>query len=445
MSMEPHEVTRREFLAQGGKLALGLGLAGSLSTLASGVARAGPGPRYTGALTLLLGSHMDPVKTLVTQYRQKYGFPPVVDLVTTPDLKSKLVAAFLARTSPWDATFITAQLAAGMAFNKWLKDAGWFMDEIRKSGQGRLLERGMGAATFRGTVVAVPWAMGSQLLHWNKRLMRRVGLDPEAPARWHATRNSWDTFVQYAKKMTGTIDGQRVYGYADAWAGNHVLWTWGGLLHMHGGRFLGEEFQPTMNSPAGVEATAKLFDLLHTHKVVDPAVTTYTWVFDAAPAYFNGTRGMFITWPFIAGVANNPKASRIAGHSGFAPNPAVDTSGSVDGSEFFGVPVFAKNEDEAWRFLRLIMSREGQRVIALGGWAGAYGDVMTEPDILAKFPFYSAIRRAYDFPVDGGWSPDRSIWEEILAIEIHEVLAKKKKPKEALDDAVKKINRSRRR
>ncbi|MDR7460016.1 MAG: extracellular solute-binding protein [Armatimonadota bacterium] len=438
-------MTRRELLDRTSRLALGAGLASPLMTLLARAAAAAPSTRLTGALTVLLGSHMDPVKTLVAKYQEKYGVPPRVDLVTTPDLKNKLVAAFLARTSPWDAVFATAQIASSLASNKWVHDATWFIDELRKGREGRLLERGLSAAYYRGRIFAVPWVNGSQLLHWNKKLFRKAGLDPNAPLTWHRQKNTWDIFVEYAKKMTGRIDGQQVYGVTDAWAGNHVLWTWGGLLHMHGGRFLDEEFQPTWNSPAGVAATEKLVDLLHTHKVIDPAVTTYTWVFDASPAYFNGTRGMFITWPFIAGVANNPKASKIAGDSGFAPNPAVDTSGSVDGSEFFSVPVFAKNEAEAWRFLRLVTSREGQRIIALGGWAGIYRDVMTEPDILKRFPFYEALAVSYNYEVEGGWSPDRPVWQEILSNEIHEVIARKKKPREALNDAARRVIQSRKR
>ncbi|MXX64921.1 MAG: extracellular solute-binding protein, partial [Acidimicrobiia bacterium] len=167
----------------------------------------------------------------------------------------------------------------------------------------------------------------------------------------------------------------------------------------------------------------------------DPAVTTYTWVFDATPGFFEGTRGMFISWPFVAGVAALPDASQIAGHSAFAPNPAVVTSGSVDGSEFFGVPVYAENKDEAWRLLELIASREGQRTIAMGGWGSMYSGIMQEPEVVEAFPFYPALAQAYEYPVDGGWSEDRPRWTQILSDEIHEVLAGNKTPKAALDDA----------
>ena len=83
------------------------------------------------------------------------------------------------------------------------------------------------------------------------------------------------------------------------------------------------------------------------------------------------------------------------------------------------------------------------RVIAEGGWAGIYSDVMQEPDILELFPFYSAVATSYEYPVDGGWSPDRTTWIQILQTEVHETLAQKKTAQAALDDAVQKINESR--
>lgn len=436
--------TRRQLLSRGGTFgALGaLGLTPILNACRT-KQEADPDPEsldseLTGSMKLLLGSHMDPVTQLVKEYKDRYDVAPDVAKVTTPDLASKLRTTFLARRSPWDATLVTAELGAELVDKEWIADLTDFVKEHVRSG-GDLMKRGMASVEFDGRAFAVPWTMGCPILHWNKQMMEDVGLDPDAPATWHEEQDSWDTFVEYATELTGKRDGVQYYGYTDAWAEDHVLWTWGGLLQMHGGRFLDEDLQPVFNDQAGVEATQKLYDLLHTHEVVDPAVTTYTWVFDASPGFLKGTRGMFITWPFVAGLAADPDESKIVDANGFAPNPAVDTSASVDGSEFIAIPAFAKNTGEALRFLELISSRKGQQVIAEGGWASIYADVLEDEKILEKFPFYEAIRKSYEYPVDGGWSPDRPLWTEILATEIHEVLGERKKPKEALDDAVKQI------
>ncbi len=445
--------SRRSLLTGSAKLGFGVGVA---STFAAFLAACGQAPAaapaapaaptalpLTGKLRLLLGSHMEPVLKINELHASRYGLTPEVESITTPDLANKVTTALLARTAPADSFFLTAGMVPSIAENNWLRPMDTFMNEkVRNGGQGTLLENGMIAAQYQSTTWAVPWAMGAPILHWNKQLMEEFGLDPEAPAKWHSTANSWDTFVEYAVKMTGKLNGAPVYGYTDAWAGSGVLFTWGSLLQMHGGRWLDDDGQPVMNSVAGIEATQKIYDLLHTHKCVDPAVTTYTWVFDASPGYLEGQRGMFITWPFIAGIANGAD-SKLAGKSGYAPNPSVDTSASVDGSEFFAVPTIAENEAEAMRWLETIVSKDAQKLVAQGGWAGIYGDVMNDPEILATFPFYTAIADSYKYPVDGGYSPDRPVWTEILANQIHEVLADKKDAKTALDDAVKEIVASR--
>jgi multiple sugar transport system substrate-binding protein len=432
--------SRREILKRGATFAAGMGAASAMAALSTVRTATGQeaGP------SLLIGSHMDPIKQLVTMYAEERGISASVEEITTPDLQNKLTSALLARRAPWDTVFLTADLIASVASNDWLKPVDGFIEEqVRNGDQGKLLERGMGAALYEGQTYGVPWTMGAPMLHWNKQLLSEFDLDPEAPATWYETPDSWQTLVEYAKELTGTHNGEQIYGFTDAWAGDHVLYLFGSLLQANGGRWLDDDLQPVMNSEAGVAALQFISDLLHVHKCIDPAAITYTWVFDASPAYFDGKRGFFLSWPFIAGVANDPESSKIAGQSGFAPNPAMETTATVDGSEFFGLPAFTDNDEAAYDFLEFVVSREGMRVIAEGGWAGIYSDVMQEPDILEQFPFYSAIATSYEYPVDGGWSPDRTTWIQLLQTEVHETLAQKKTAQAALDDAVQKIMESR--
>lgn len=86
----------------------------------------------------------------------------------------------------------------------------------------------------------------------------------------------------------------------------------------------------------------------------------------------------------LTALANTPEESKIAGKNGFAPNPAIQTSASVDGSEFFAVPTFAENDDEAWRFIELVSSREGQRIAAEGGWAPMYAELLEDEELLEQ-------------------------------------------------------------
>lgn len=436
-NIAPPEVSRRKFLSWGAAAGTLIGtgaMASFLSSCSSGTNVAPPGTNFTGQLGLLLGSHMEAVKGLAQEYNAKYGVNPKLEEITTPDLRSKITTSFLAQSSPWDAVFATSVIAQEMANNGWALPTDGFLNQTPRTNE-TFLENALAPVKYQGNHYGTPWTVGAPLLHWNKAMFEEVGLDPEAPNNWHSTKNSWDTFLEYAKELTGTRNGVEYYGFTDAWASDHKLYTFGSLLQMHGGKFLDDEGQPVFDGDAGEEAVIKMFDLLNTYKVVDPAVETYTWVFDASPGYFSGTRGMFFTWPFIAGVAQDPETSKVVGVSGVAPQPAVDTSASVDGSEYFFIPSLASNPDEGWRFLELMSSKEAQTAIAETGWASIYGDVNTDPAMLEKFPYYQAIADSYKYPVDGGFSSDRDVWGKILANEISEALASKKSASDALADA----------
>lgn len=403
-----------------------------------------PAPKNTGKLSLLLGSHMNYLHALAADYEMKFGVKPQVEQITTPDLRTKLVAAFAARRSAWDSVFLTAALVREMAQNNWVKDA---TARAEKALAGKKVpERAFTSALYKGKKWALPVTIGAPILHWNKELLQKVGLDPEAPAKWHSQKNSYDEFLRYAKQLTRTIDGVQVYGYTDAWGGAGIMQWFRAVVQMHAGKVLDDDGNPVFNGPAGVAAVEKMYDLLHTHKVVDPAVTTYTWVFDASPGFLNGQRGMFMTWPFIADVAEDATKSKIVGKAGFAPNFAVDTSASVDGSEFLAVPAAAENEEEGWRFLELAVSPEAQRKQGTTtGWIPIYEDLLSDKDVVAKQRAAPVVALSYKYPVDNYFTPDYAKWSEITSVELQEVLQKKKKPKEALDDAVKKINEERKR
>jgi multiple sugar transport system substrate-binding protein len=389
---------------------------------------------------LLLGSHMDYLQALAPGYAAAFGPTPEVELVTTPDLPVKLNSTLVARRSPGDAVFVTAALIAGLAEKGWLTDLSDLVnDKLLPNG---LIANSLTAARFQGKMYGVPITIGAPIMHWNKNLLEAAGLDPEAPAGWHATPGSFETMLEYALAVNDPDNN--IYGITDNWGGVGGGFTFGWLLQAAGGSFLDANLDPVMNSDAGVEALTRMVELLHVHKVIDPAAVTYTWVFDASPAYLAGQRGFFFTWPFIAGIANGSPDSALQGKSGFAPNPALQTSASVDGSEFLAVPTFADNPEGGRQFIEFATSLENQIVQgSTSPWAPCVDAAFADPAVAANLPFGEVIRQSYQYPVDGGYSTDRERWLEILCGQISRALAQEVTPKEALDEAVAQIKASR--
>jgi multiple sugar transport system substrate-binding protein len=420
------------------RVLLGLGMA----ALAGGWAGSG---RWAMAqsrdpVRLLLGSHMDYLRALAPAYAAAFGPTPEIELVTTPDLPVKLNSTLIARRSPGDAVFVTAALIAGIADRGWLTDLSDLVnDRLLPNG---LIANSLTAARFQGKMFGVPVTIGAPIMHWNKNLVEAAGLDPEAPSGWHAVPGSYETMLAYALAVNRPDDN--IYGITDNWGGVGSAFTFGWLIQAAGGSFLDAALEPVMNSEAGVEALTRMVELLHLHRIIDPAAVTYTWVFDASPAYLAGRRGFFFTWPFIAGIANTSPDSALQGRSGFAPNPALLTSASVDGSEFLAIPVFAENPVGGRQFIELATSLEKQILQgSTSPWAPSVEAAFADPAVAANLPFGDVIRLSYQYPVDGGYSADRERWVEILCGQISRALAQDVTPREALDTAVAQIRASR--
>lgn len=430
-------VTRRRFLA--GAAGVGAGLA--LGDLTRQVLRAGPAREGT----VQLGSHMDYLVRAVAEFRRRTGIDLKHELITTPDLRTKVVASFTARRSPWDATFVTATLNQELADRKWVQDLTDRAEDTF-SRADRFVRGSFESGRFQGRTYAVPITIGMPILYFNQRLIERAGLDPRRPSEWHRSRNSWDEFVAYAKAMTRVVDGVQHWGYADQWGGLGSFLPYRAFVQMWGGDILDQNGEPVMNQEPGVRALQGMVDLLHTHKVVDPGSTTYTWVFDSAPPFLDGRVGMIITWPFVAGLAGNPARSKIVGEFWFAPNPAVVTSASVDGSEFLTIPAFARNPEVGWEFIKFVTSREMQKVQGTtSAWIPIYEDLLTDTDVVRNQIVAPIVRQAYRYPTKGYFAPDFARIASITTGQISEALAQKKRPKEALDEAVRQIKEARRR
>lgn len=391
-------------------------------------------------LRLLQGSHLDFMGDWMAHYNNKYGIKVNVDQITTMDLSNRLSSAFVARTSPWDVVFTSSEVVAPIAAQGWLKD---LTDKAKNShiykGNNTLVEIAAKSGHFGNQIVGLPIHIGCPIMIYNKKMMEERDLDPNAPANWHEKKNSYDDFLEYAKKMTFEKNGVNNYGFIDNWAGVGVMWTYKALVQMHGGDLVDQDENPIMNSEACVEALEKMVDLLHTHKCVDPASMTYTWVFDGAPPFLEGRRGIFITWPFLVGVANGDD-SAIKGNVGFAPNFSVDTSAHADGSEFYSIPIFTKNEEEAWNWIEVVTSYEYQKIMGeTTGWFPIYEEVLEEPTVIANNPVAPVLRKAYQYPANNYFTANSARWSNILIDSVHRALNQRETPKDALNNAVREI------
>jgi multiple sugar transport system substrate-binding protein len=207
----------------------------------------------------------------------------------------------------------------------------------------------------RGLVVA------SQVrcIFYNKTMFEKAGV-PLPPKVWSPDGWTWDDFLETAKKLTkGTEQyGCTVFadsGYEEMWSRNN-----GGP-----GAFSEDGKKFTLADPQGAEAIQWVADLSLKHRV-QPA-----WG-DIKPAdsdrrlFQAGKLGMML---------------RVSGNIGFftknplnfewdvAPVPAKVHQYQQGSSVLYIIPESAKHPDQAWDFLKFVISEPGGTLVAQAGLA----------------------------------------------------------------------------
>ncbi len=212
---------------------------------------------------------------------------------------------------------------------------------------------------FQGEYWALPTAVRSLALFYNKDLFEAAGLDPDAPP------TNLDEFLEMAQQLTvydgnGTgIENLVTMGYAPEMTGQAHHWFREVLLRQFGGAPYSEDNREVLwNSPEGCEAFRYLSDFETTYFTGSSDNFLYE---NATDAFINGDAAMHIDGSFRIGtIANNaPDLNYGVAELPAGPNGDQHTFGSY---WTHGITRQAAEDeaklDAAVRFLQFITTPE---------------------------------------------------------------------------------------
>jgi multiple sugar transport system substrate-binding protein len=122
---------------------------------------------------------------------------------------------------------------------------------------------------FGGVHVGVPLDVHPQGLYVNADMLRDAGFDrPPATGR---------ELIDYARALQRDTDGD---GRPDRWGFSLTMWRWNfcSLAYQYGGRLLGDDGTPTLDSPANIAALEQLVALVRTEKIAPDPENNLGWV-----------------------------------------------------------------------------------------------------------------------------------------------------------------------
>jgi len=300
---------------------------------------------------------------------------------------------------------------------------GWTVpldDKWPASDRANYLPGPLQGCTYNGKLWAAPTRTDAGLMYY------RTDIIKTAPT-------TWDDLVTMAK---ASAPSKTKFGYL--WQGAQyegLVCNFVEVLYGYGGSVLdpNNPKKVTVNSSEGVQALTLMASWIGT--ISPSAVTTYKEE-DSRSAWQDGDAAFMRNWPYAYVLGNDPKTSKIAGKFDVHPmlyggNNTVGHS-NIGGWQY-GINAFSKNPDASWKFVQHQLSPASQKTIAVQlSLFATLKSIYTDPDVLAKNPFFSKMQPVFQTALPRPVSP---VYPDItIAIQqrVHAALTKQTSPTAAL-------------
>lgn len=377
------------------------------------------------------------VKETAAQFSKETGIEVVVDTVPWGKAYAKMMLDMSQQTGAIDVVQLDFEnwfmgvVSAGYLepLDEFLADPNLVASDFDMNDFLPLLVE---KATYEGKVYGIPMYANVLVGFYRKDLFEEKGLQyPQ----------SLEEFVETAKKLTLDTDGD---GKTDIYGATLPLKKHGHLrteflnwLWSFGGDLFDENWNPTLNSEAGVKALQAMVDMYQKDKSVPPGSTGYTYS-DGVNLFLQGTAAMTSWWVGILPEVDNPEVSKIVGKSALTARPGISRLGGYH----YSIPKDSKHKKEAFRLIQFLTGKGPQKVRTLElGILPQRKSLLFDPEVLAKYPDFKLVYETFATSRSLTGFSEWSEVDQLIRTACSSAAVLEKTPKQALDDAAEKIRK----
>ncbi|HRO94621.1 extracellular solute-binding protein [Citricoccus sp.] len=267
--------------------------------------------------------------------------------------------------------------------------------EVAEATTQDTLEGALAGATWRDTLVTVPFWANTQLLWYRKSVVEEAGLDMDGPV-------TWDQMLQVAR------DQDKELGVQGARAEAMTVWL-NALIESGGGQIIenpeapADEVEIGLDSDAGRKA-AEIISTIGTEGLGGPGLATQQE--NEAMLLFQGDSGSFmVNWPFVwpatnASAEDGSVPADLPEDIGWAvyPRTSEDTEPAPPlGGINLGVGAASQQQDLAWDAIECIVSPENQtEYFVTNGNPPSSAGAFDDPSVRERFPMAETIRESLE-------------------------------------------------
>lgn len=391
---------------------------------------AGAGKKFAGVTLTMIDNPEGQSESMIAlqkQCEEQTGVRLNVEVVPHDQVSVKLETALAAKASTYDLFAIDIIHLPKYAAARWVTPLNEF---VTREMEEDILPFAKQGVMYQGQWLGLPWKAEWMSFVYNKKMLADAGYD--RPPR------TWDELIEMSLtlKQKGIVEYPMIF----SWAANYeqVTVDYVMLVKSLGGELFNEQGEPVFNQGAGVKALQLMYDMMHTHKIIDPAALTLRGGGARRDAAIGGKGAFVFLWGTPLIVMNNPEKSPRAGEFDIALAPAGEGgSFSVAGPMGWSITAFSKNKEAAWEFLKCLAGPEGEKFMFLKeGAPPGWKSVLADPEVSAKLKQAGGdvmAQQAMNLAVRPAL-PFYSEWSSALQQEVHNVLTKQKTPQQALDD-----------
>ncbi|MET7684284.1 sugar ABC transporter substrate-binding protein [Streptomyces sp. NPDC005423] len=335
-----------------------------LATACSGAGAGGSSDGGKSINVLMVGNPQmeDIAKLTKNNFTKDTGIKVNFTILPENELRDKVTQDIATQAGQYDVATIGAYEVPIWEKNGWLHDLGSYADKDKGFDEADLLKPMVQSLTGSdGKLYALPFYGESSMLMYNKDVMKAKGVTvPEHP--------TWQQIADIAAKVDGAEPGMKgicLRGLA-GWGELGAPLT--SMVNTFGGTWFTKDWKAQVNSGGFKDATKFYVDLVRKHGEAGAPQAGFT---ECLNALSQKKVAMWYDATSAAGSLEDPSASKIAGHVGYAYAPTVrtDSSGWL-WAWSWAMPKTTKNADAASKFMLWASSKKYENLVGEKlGWA----------------------------------------------------------------------------
>ncbi|MGM0409758.1 MAG: extracellular solute-binding protein [Bacillota bacterium] len=335
-------------------------------------------------------AHTEAVKKKVSEFEDKTGIKVTIDDLPTQSLTEKMAMNLTSETGKYDLVAVDEPYVPKFAsffinYNEWPEPK--VIEE--KVDLDIVPEGAVKAGSWQNEVKGLPINANVYMFAYRKDLINDEDNKKAFKEEYGYELQQPKTLEQLHEIGEFFYNNNEIYGYAPFTVkseGATVEFMW--LLKSFGTDILNSDLEVVLNVDKAVEALDYYSKLL---EVAPPSKLSMGHP-ETIRNMEMGQLFSTLQWPAIIAGHENPEKSEVAGDLAYGTNPeGPGGSAAITGVWTLAIPESSNNKQAAAEFAYWWGSKESGRDLVEAGMSPMRTDLLTDPDLQAKYPWYEAL------------------------------------------------------